>query len=134
MHLFAKTPPRHANNKTQKKNRDRDENVDEHNNSFFTKMLDLSMVFWYNSEWNEGKIMTVQDLIDRLQSVQDKSKTVWVYSYDEETIPDTVMDNDDGTVLIVWKTTPTVNYTVQTTSDGTTIALTPPDAESNSIS
>ena len=45
--------------------------------------------------------MAVQDIIDKLQSVQDKSKTVLAYSFDEETIPDTVMDNDEGTVLIV---------------------------------
>lgn len=45
--------------------------------------------------------MTVQDLIDKLQAIPDKDKTVWVYSFDEETMLDTVLENEDGTVLIV---------------------------------
>lgn len=44
--------------------------------------------------------MTVQQLIDRLLLIEDKSKTIWVYSFDEETEPDAVTEMDDGTVLI----------------------------------
>ena len=44
--------------------------------------------------------MTVQQLIDSLLLIEDKSKTIWVYSFDEETEPDAVTEMDDGTVLI----------------------------------
>lgn len=44
--------------------------------------------------------MTVQQLIDKLLLIEDKSRTVWVYSFDEETEPDAVTEMDDGTVLI----------------------------------
>lgn len=44
--------------------------------------------------------MTVQQLIDKLLRIEDKNKTVWVYSFDEETEPDAVTEMDDGTVLI----------------------------------
>ena len=44
--------------------------------------------------------MTVQQLIDKLLRIEDKNKTVWVYSFDEETEPDAVTVMDDGTVLI----------------------------------
>ena len=43
--------------------------------------------------------MTVQQLIDKLLLIEDKSRTVWVYSFDEETEPDTVTEMDDWTVL-----------------------------------
>lgn len=45
--------------------------------------------------------MTVQQLIDKLLLIEDKSKTIWVYSFDEETEPDSVTEMEDGTVLIV---------------------------------
>lgn len=44
--------------------------------------------------------MTVQQLIDKLLLIDDKGRTVWVYSFDEETEPDAVTEMDDGTVLI----------------------------------
>ena len=44
--------------------------------------------------------MTVQQLIDKLLLIEDKSRTVWVYSFDEETELDAVTEMDDGTVLI----------------------------------
>lgn len=44
--------------------------------------------------------MTVQELIDKLYKIEDKSKLVWVYSYDDWAACGCVEEDSDGTVLI----------------------------------
>jgi len=49
--------------------------------------------------------MSVQELINELQKIEDKTKQIWVYSFDEYSPPEVVIEDDadvgKDTVLIV---------------------------------
>lgn len=44
--------------------------------------------------------MTVKELIDELNKIEDKDKPVWVHSYDDDTPCDTVIANKYPYVLL----------------------------------
>lgn len=45
--------------------------------------------------------MTVAELIEKLEKVEDKTKEVWIYSYDDWSPASSVFDEDDNIVEII---------------------------------